>query len=67
MESGQIRDSQINSSPQLDENTKEKARLNLKALHGAWCAGTDDHKQWLTVDLITNHMISAVSAICLSI
>ena len=67
MESGQIRDSQINSSSQLDENTKGKVRLNLEAHHGSWCAAIDDKKQWLAVDLITNHMISAVSAICLYI
>jgi len=63
MESGQIADSQITSSSQLDDYTKEEARLNLEAVSGAWCAAEADTKRWLAVYLVTTHAITAVRII----
>ena len=53
-EKGAISDGQISASSQLDANHEaSQGRLNLK---GSWSAYTNDDKQWLQIDLGTNHV-----------
>ncbi|XP_027056967.1 neuropilin-1-like [Pocillopora damicornis] len=62
VESKEITDQQMNSSSYAGENCKAaKARLNLQNLQGAWCAKQPPTAEWLSVNLITSHVISAVS------
>ena len=60
MESGQITDIQLESSSKQTNNSEKKARLNMKDLPGGWCAAEWDKERWFSVDLLTNHVISAV-------
>ncbi|KAJ7371458.1 hypothetical protein OS493_025357 [Desmophyllum pertusum] len=65
MESGQITDNQTSSSSYFDDyTTATKARLNLQELTGGWCAQSNEYSEWLAVDLVTSHVISAVSSQC---
>jgi hypothetical protein len=61
MESGQILSNQITSSSNLAGTLATNGRLNHPGL--GWCAATQDALQYLQVDLLTNHVIQAVSIV----
>ena len=64
MESGDITDNQASSSTNMGERSiAANARLNLQSPGAAWCSKKAESGQleWLAVDLVTSHVISAVS------
>ena len=65
MEDGRISDSQITASSVHDNpgHNQTNARLNHHAdssTKGAWCAGVNNLKQWIQVDLGVAKMVSGV-------
>ncbi|XP_011663055.2 uncharacterized protein LOC589087 [Strongylocentrotus purpuratus] len=64
MEDGQIADSQLSSSTCYDSNhCVDRARLNQVAgggKTGAWSAQTNDHSQWIQVDLLSDYKLSGI-------
>lgn len=66
MESGEITDNQLDSSSNRgSRSAASNARLNFQLMFplglGAWCAPQQSEEYWLVVDLVTSHVISAVS------
>ena len=65
MEAGVISDRQITASSQRNSrHAPVQGRLNFKATEGkagAWCAGSNDTKQWLQVDLLSKHIVTRVA------
>ena len=59
MEAGQILSNQISSSSNLAGTQASDGRLNQPG--PGWCAGTQDELQYLQIDLLTEHLIKAVS------
>ena len=67
MESGEISDHQVHSSSHMGSlSVASNARLNLQLVSspagvGGWCAPADSEEYWLAINLVTSHVISAVS------
>ncbi|XP_031565288.1 uncharacterized protein LOC116300545 [Actinia tenebrosa] len=59
MEAGQILSNQISSSSNLVGTQSSAGRLNYPGQ--GWCAATQDELQYLQIDLLTDHVIKAVS------
>jgi len=59
MESGAIKDSQINASSETENGTRDQSRLN-SGPEKAWCVQESDSVRTLTIDLKKPHCITQV-------
>jgi len=59
MESGAIKDSQINASSETENGTRDQSRLNAGP-EKAWCVQESDSVRTLTIDLKKPHYITQV-------
>ena len=59
MESGAIKDSQINASSETENGTRDQSRLN-SGPEKAWCAQESDSVRTLTIDLKKPYYITQV-------
>ena len=59
MESGAIKDSQINASSETENGTRDQSRLN-SGLEKAWCVQESDRIRTLTIHLLKQYSITQV-------
>ena len=60
MESGAIKDSQINASSETENGTRDQSRFN-SGLEKAWCVQESDSVRTLTINLTKPHYITQVT------